>query len=181
VTLKKGVIEGQRIQMVFKNQWWAITPTEPFWGLALGWRDYTDIKIRETATELVVADCTHRYFVFPTYFGADREKVKDTINHNLMELREHSIKDFSLVWLRAKNHPITDELELSHKLCFYTTVNNEANAELLMDVEDLEDLLDTRKHRYAGEGLRWEMPTFASFTEKLDRLEEMCKREFGET
>ena len=165
--------------MVFTHEWskwWAITPTEPFWGLALGWRDYIDVKTHESKTELVVADFTHRYFAFPTYYGSGREQIKNTIKRNLTDSRNPN--DFSLVWLHAKRTLLIGKLELKYKLCSYNTLNNEASADLFMDIEDLDDLLDTRKGRFSGEGLRWEMPTFTSFTEKIKHLEAICKRDF---
>jgi len=164
--------------MVFISKWWSVTPTEPFWGLALGWRDYLDSKTHSPTTELVIVDFTHRYFAFPLYYGIEREQIKDVIKRKLADNRNPN--DFSLVWIHAKKTLFMGKLELTHKLCCYTTLNNEANMDLLMNVEDLDDLLDTRKGRFDGEGLRWGMPTFKSFTDKIQHLETICQKEFKE-
>ena len=172
--------------MVFKNeswQWWATNPVEPFWGLVVGQRDYVETATGETITELIVADCTHKYYIFPTYRGDARVEIKKKISHNPLDLKNPKKESFSVVWFCVKRNPVSNELEVNDKLCSYSLINNEANMELLMDIEDLMDSVDTRI--YIGnlsinEGLRWEMPTFSSFAEKVERLEQICKREFSD-
>lgn len=158
------------------------TSSKPFYGFTLGYQEWNDININESAIQVRIVDCTHKIFLFELHFGADGTRVSAILDRLKGQSININTQIFPIIWTWGKRLPILRKLVINRKVYYYAgsigkffdigTFGTNVEGELGLSIRGLGALLNSWQDDYRGQVLP-EIPK--EYHDVLKRLEWECK------